>query len=78
MSETFSTTVQPTFALRPTTLVRAGQALTALPVLFLLFDAAVRLLRVPIAIDANAQLGYSTAVIVPLGILEIALLILST
>ena len=76
MSYSLTATPQPTIEFRPTTLVRTGWALTAVPALFLLFDAAVKVLRLPMTVEASAQLGYSGTTIAPLGILEIALLVL--
>lgn len=48
-----------------------GRTLTALAVLFLIVDAAVKLLRLPPAIEATTALGFTAAVLVPLGILEV-------
>lgn len=38
--------------------VRAGAIVTALPVLFLLFDSAIKLARIQPVLDAFAQLGW--------------------
>lgn len=38
--------------------VRAGAIITALPVLFLLFDSAIKLARIQPALDAFGQLGW--------------------
>ena len=47
-----------------------GRTLTALAVLFLIFDATVKLLQLAPAVDATAQLGFKASVLVPLGIIE--------
>jgi DoxX-like family len=47
-----------------------GRTLTALAVLFLIFDATVKLLQLAPAVDATAQLGFEASVLVPLGIIE--------
>ena len=56
--------------------VWTGRVLSGIAVAFLTFDAAVKLFRVPMAIEGTTQLGYPDSVIVPLGVLQIALLIL--
>lgn len=50
----------------------AGRILSALPVLLLLFSAAMKLIRPPELAEAFAHLGYSETLAVPIGILEIA------
>ena len=51
--------------------VWTGRTLTALAVLFLIFDATVKLLQLTPAVDATAQLGFKASVLVPLGIIEV-------
>jgi len=46
----------------------AGRILSALPILFLLFDGVAKLFKPPMVIEATTQLGYSESIIVPLGI----------
>jgi hypothetical protein len=55
--------------------VWAGRVLSGLAVLFLIFDASVKVLKSPFAIEATTQLGYPESVIVTLGLIEIACLI---
>jgi hypothetical protein len=45
-----------------------GAVLSALPALFLLFDAAMKLMKPSFVIEATVKLGYSESVIVPLGV----------
>lgn len=47
---------------------RLGLAVSALPVLFLALDAALKLLQLPLAIEGTTQLGYASHVVRPLGI----------
>lgn len=55
----------------PTTRQRwAGRILSALPVLFLIMDATMKLLQVPIAVQGTVRLGYPAGMIVPLGVIE--------
>ena len=51
--------------------VWTGRTLTAVAVLFLIFDATVKLLQLTPAVDATAQLGFKASVLVPLGIIEV-------
>ena len=55
--------------------VWVGRAMSGFIVLFLAFDAAIKLLRVPAAVDGTRQLGYPESVVLPLGILQVVLLI---
>jgi hypothetical protein len=55
---------------------RAGLAISAVPVLFLAVDLTVKLLRLAPAMESTAQLGYSTSVVLPLGLLQLACLVL--
>jgi hypothetical protein len=50
---------------------RAGYVLSGLAVLFLLFDAAMKVLQVPMALQGTIQLGYPTSVVLPLGIVQL-------
>ena len=54
----------------------SGRVLSALAVLFLLFDAVLKVLRPPMAVEGTKQLGYSADIILPLGVLQLILLIL--
>lgn len=45
-----------------------GRSLTALAALFLLFDGAMKLVKPTFVVEATVQMGFSEAVIVPLGI----------
>jgi hypothetical protein len=44
-----------------------GRILSALPALFLLFDAAMKLVKPAFVVEATVTLGYSESVILPLG-----------
>jgi hypothetical protein len=52
-----------------------GRVLTGIAVLFLLFDAIGKLMRPAAVVDGTVQLGWPASVILPLGILQAALLI---
>jgi len=55
-----------------TKLVRTGQVMSAMVVVFMVFDASVHIMKIPPVVDAFAQLGYPLSVAVPLGVLELA------
>ena len=69
MSATFSNTLDSTPPARKA--VVTGQILSGIAVLFLAFDAAMKVLAVPAALQATIQLGYPAAAIVPIGVMEI-------
>ena len=45
-----------------------GRVMSGLPALFLLFDAAMKLVKPQFVVDATVRLGYPEGVIVPLGV----------
>jgi DoxX-like protein len=47
----------------------AGRIVSALPILFLLVDGIMKLVKPPVVISGTVELGYDGSVIVPLGIL---------
>lgn len=47
-----------------------GRTLTAIATLFLTMDAAVKLLRLPMAIEGTKQLGFSADIVLVLGIIQ--------
>lgn len=55
--------------------VRTGRVLSGLAVVFLAFDASMKVLQVAPAIEGTTELGYQTSVILPLGIVQIVCLI---
>ena len=46
----------------------AGRIISALPVLFLLMDGVMKLIKPVMVVEATVKLGYPATVIVPLGI----------
>ena len=53
-----------------------GRVMSALPALFLLFDAAMKLVKPAFVVDATVALGFSESVIVPLGVVLLVCTIL--
>lgn len=49
----------------------AGRIVSAVPTLFLLFDAAIHILRPQPVVEAFQQLGYPISTAVPIGIIEL-------
>jgi len=56
--------------------VWTGRVLSGLAVLFLLFDAGVKVLQHPMAVQGTVELGYPQGVLVTLGILQLVCLAL--
>jgi hypothetical protein len=56
--------------------VWTGRIMSALPVLFLLMDGVMKLMKPDFVVKATIQLGYRESVIVPLGIVVLVCVIL--
>ena len=56
------------------TAIWAGRIASALAVLFLTFDSAIKVLSLAPAVEATAQLGYPASLVIGIGILELACL----
>jgi hypothetical protein len=54
----------------------AGRTISALGTLFLLFDGAIKVLRLPPAVEATTRLGYPAGAVAAIGIVELACLAL--
>ena len=55
--------------------VYAGRVLSGIAVVFLLFDATLKVLKVQAAVEGTVQLGYPESVILPIGLIQIICLI---
>ena len=53
-----------------------GRILSALPVLFMLFDSAIHLMKIPPVVESFGQLGYPVSLAVGLGIIELICVVL--
>lgn len=53
-----------------------GRVLSGLVVLFLAFDAAMKVARLPLALEGTSQLGYPVSVVPFLGIVQLVCLVL--
>ncbi|MEO8910139.1 MAG: DoxX family protein [Gemmatimonadaceae bacterium] len=54
----------------------AGRVVSALPVLFLLFDGVIHILKISPVVEGFAKVGFPLGASVPLGIIEIICIIL--
>ena len=57
-----------------TTMLWAGRILSALAVLFLIFDSVIKVLKLAPAVEATTQLGYPAGLVIGIGVLELACL----
>lgn len=77
MSDLVSATIHtPSVTTQSSARIWIGRSLTAIAVLFLLMDATIKVLKLPAAVDSTVQVGYSANVVLPIGLLELALLVL--
>jgi len=67
---------RPTTGTESTPALWTGRALSALFVLFMLFDVTIKLLRLPIVEESMAQLGYPAGLGLPIGVIEALALVL--
>ena len=67
-----TTTTRP----RTATLARTGTVVSALAGAFLLFDAVLHISRTQPVLDSFAELGFPTGAAIPIGLLELACLVL--
>ena len=58
----------PTMQATPPWKVRTGYALSGVVALFLLSDAIMKLMQIPIVLETTAELGWPVGSVVPLGI----------
>lgn len=71
-SETVSlTSLQAGFATRSRKAIWTGRILSGFAVLFLTFDAAMKLLALPPAVEGTISLGYPAGVIFGIGLLQL-------
>jgi DoxX-like family len=54
----------------------AGRIISGLIVLFMLFDATVKLLRLPATIEGTVHLGYPASLVLPIGIVALGCVVL--
>ena len=62
--------------MQPKTMLWLGRTITALPILFLLFDSTIKLLNIPAVSESFKALGYQRNLALELGILELLLIVI--
>ena len=55
-------------------MIRTGRVLSGVAVVFLAFDAVIKVLMLPVAVEGTTQLGYPASVIFGLGLVELVCL----
>jgi len=58
------------------TMLWVGRVISALTIVFMLFDGSVKILKLPPAVEGTARLGYPVSLVQPIGILALACVIL--
>jgi hypothetical protein len=58
------------------TTVWAGRVLSALAIVFLIFDTVIKVLNMAPAVEATTQLGYPASLVVVIGVIELACLLI--
>ena len=53
----------------------AGRVMSGFAVLFLTFDAAIKVLELPMAVTGTTDLGYPASVVLTLGLIQVACLV---
>jgi DoxX-like family len=61
---------------RSTAFVVAGRIITGIALAFMTFDVAMKLVGAKEAVEGTAQLGFSPDVMLPLGVIQLACLVL--
>jgi hypothetical protein len=59
----------PSVVVTPKWRQRVGLALSGLVILFMLMDATLKLMQLPVVFETTAQLGWPASSVVPLGVL---------
>ena len=60
----------------PSKTIWLGRVLSALAILFLLFDVVIKVLTLPVAVEGTTQLGYQASSVFVIGIIELVCLAL--
>ena len=53
----------------------AGRIISGLVILMMLFDATIKVIKLPAAVDGTARLGYPAGLLVPIGLVALACVI---
>ena len=58
------------------TMLWTGRVISALMIVFMLFDASVKILKLPVAVEGTVRLGYPAGLIQPIGIAALVCVLL--
>lgn len=58
------------------TMLWVGRVITALMIVFMLFDAGIKLLKLPPAVEGTVRLGYPASAVQPIGIVALVSVLL--
>ncbi len=58
------------------TMLWTGRVISALMILFMLFDAGVKILKLPAAVEGTVRLGYPVSTIQPIGVIALVCVLL--
>ena len=69
--------MQPTAQTAPVSKTRlwAGRVMTALPVLFLLFDSVIHIMKIAPVVESFKQLGFPVSLALGIGVLELVCIV---
>jgi NADH:ubiquinone oxidoreductase subunit 3 (subunit A) len=67
---------EPSTPARSKNAVRWGWGISGFVILFLIFDVAIKLLQLPMAVDATVKLGFPASTVFPMGVIGLVCLIL--
>jgi len=71
MDREFLSATKPLPSRRPLQTLWAGRIISALIVLFLLFDSGVKAMKLAPAVEATVRIGYPARLVFPIGIVEL-------
>jgi DoxX-like family len=58
------------------TMLWTGRVISALMIVFMLFDAGVKILKRPVAVEGTVRLGYPASTIQPIGVIALVCVLL--
>jgi hypothetical protein len=71
MSTAIAASITAPTSAAPKTARRTGQVLTSLALLFMVFDAGIKLLQLTPAVEGTVQLGYPASAVLTIGVIEL-------
>ena len=59
-----------------TTMLWVGRVISALMIVFMLFDAGIKILKLPAAVEGTLRLGYPASTVQPIGVIALVCVLL--